>query len=679
MCGIAGVVSLSDRSPVDLGVLCDMLGAIRHRGPDEFGIYHDDHAGLASARLSIVDLDTGQQPIGNEDGTLWIVFNGEVFNYVELRPELEARGHSFCTSSDTEVILHLYEEYGPACLERLNGQFAIAIWDTRARRLFLARDRLGIRPLFYAVADGRLIFGSEIKAILAHPDVVPEIDPSALDQVFTYWSTLSPLTMFRGVYEIPAGHFLSAHDGDWRIQTYWALDFGEEPPESGVTSAGQYLEQFEGLLADAARVRLRADVPVGAYLSGGLDSSVTAALIRNYAGDRMDTFSISFGDPAFDESAYQQQMSAALRTSHRVVHCTHADIGRVFPDVVWHAETPILRTSPAPMFLLSELVHESEFKVVLTGEGADEILAGYNIFKEAKIRRFWARNPESHMRPLLLRRLYPYIAELSSSEAYQMAFFKRGLVDTGSPYYSHDLRWNNTGRLRRLLLGGGHDREPALPELPPDFRRWSHLAQAQYLEMAIFLSQYLLSSQGDRMAMAHSVEGRFPFLDHRVVEFCNHLPPRVKLRGLTEKWLLKQLGRKLVPSEIWQRPKQPYRAPIHHSFFHLGAPDYVRELLSEPALRESGLFDPAAILRLRAKAEQVSQLSEMDGMALVGVLSAQLVHHRFVKAFRPSTLRSGDRLKIVDACGGSPTPMAVPLQTSHGLSTCSLQEVRATK
>jgi asparagine synthase (glutamine-hydrolysing) len=335
-----------------------------------------------------------------------------------------------------------------------------------------------------------------------------------------------------------------------------------------------------------------------------------------------------------------------------VVHCTYADVGRIFPDVIWHTETPILRTAPAPLFLLSKLVHQHDLKVVLTGEGADEVLAGYNIFKEMKVRRFWAREPDSQVRPLLLKRLYPYIRDLSNgSGAYLQAFFQKGLGDTDSPHYSHAIRWANTARIRRFLVS---DRDSLAAdddshlEPPPAFVNWSHLAQAQYLEMSIFLSQYLLSSQGDRMAMAHSVEGRFPFLDHRVVEFCNHLPARLKMHGLTEKWLLKQLGRSLVPAEIWQRPKQPYRAPIHRSFFGESSPDYVQDLLSERALRDSGFFKPGAVARLMHKARQQPNLSEVDNMALVGILSTQLLHRCFVHSFLPSPLKGDDTIRIVD-------------------------------
>jgi asparagine synthase (glutamine-hydrolysing) len=655
MCGIVGILNLEEQPATDPNLLRRMLGALRHRGPDEFGIYRDHWIGLGNARLSILDLCSGQQPISNEDGRLWIVYNGEVFNFVELRPELEARGHRFSTHTDTEVILHLYEEHGPGCLARLNGQFAVAIWDAQERSLFLARDRMGIRPLFYTTVNGQLVFGSEIKALLTHPEVKAEIDPASLDQIFTYWSTLSPRTAFQDIDEVPPAHYLLAREGKFTIQPYWALDFS---PDNETHQ--NYLEEFESLMIDATNIRLRADVPVGAYLSGGLDSSVTSAIVRKYNDNRLDTFSVAFADSQFDESRFQQEMAAFLGTNHHIVHCTDDDIGRVFPDVIWHAETPLLRTGPAPLFLLSNLVHEHGLKVVLTGEGADEVLVGYNIFKEMKVRRFWAREPESQMRPLLLKRLYPYISGLSSgSGAYLKAFFQRGMGDTSSPFYSHAIRWTNTARIRRFLNRAqgetpfGEDCPQQPPPLPAAFEDWSPLAQAQYLEMTIFLSQYLLSSQGDRMAMAHAVEGRFPFLDYRVVEFCNRLPPHLKMRGLTEKWLLKQLGRKLVPSEIWQRPKQPYRAPIHRGFFGEKVPEYVRELLSEPALTSAGLFKPAAVTGFIRKAEQLDHLGEVEEMALVGILSTQLLHQRFVEAFQPPRLKPTDRVKIVDGCQSS--------------------------
>jgi asparagine synthase (glutamine-hydrolysing) len=654
MCGIVGTLNLTSQHPIEGLNLRQMLAMIRHRGPDQFGIYLDETIGMGSARLSIIDLSGGQQPISNEDGSLWIVFNGEIFNYVELRPDLEARGHHFETTSDTEVILHLYEDLGPACVQHLNGQFAFAIWDSRQQTLFMARDRLGIRPLYYTLTDGALIFGSEIKAILADPRVEAELDPVALDQVFTYWSALSPRTIFKNIQDVPPGHHLIARGENVTVEPYWTLSFPEgDPPRR---SFDDYLAEFRELLIDATQIRLRADVPVGAYLSGGLDSSTTSAIIRNFTSNRLDTFSIAFSDPDFDESDYQRQMAAFLGTDHQVVHVTHEDIGRVFPDVIWHTEIPIMRTSPAPMFLLSKLVNDSRFKVVMTGEGADEFLAGYNIFKEAKIRRFWAREPESEARPLLLKRLYPYIANLNNgSGAYLKAFFSQGLGGVDRLDYSHSVRWHNTARTRRFFaeaLAGdiaaaraqvGADVIP----YPEGFENWHPLHRAQYLEITIFMSQYLLSSQGDRVGMANSVEGRFPFLDHRVVEFANTVPPSYKLRGLTEKYLLKKLAQEWLPDDIWQRPKRPYRAPIHRSFFNDRAPDYVRELLSPEQLTANGLFKPGTVNQLIQKIDRGMPLGETDDMALVGVLSGQLIYQQFVRDFKmPPPISDADDVKV---------------------------------
>jgi len=662
MCGITGTLNLTKPHPISEASLRQMIAMVRHRGPDQFGIYMDDQVGLGSARLSIIDLSGGQQPISNEDESIWIVFNGEIFNYIELRPELEKRGHRFATNSDTEIIVHLYEDFGSDCLKFLNGQFAIAMWDQRNRTLFLARDRVGIHPIFYTVADGALIFASEIKAILADKRVQAEIDPVSMDQIFTFWSTLTPRTVFRNIFEVPAGHYLVARQGQIIVEPYWQYSF---PSVQGISlkksgddgrSVDHYVEELRDLLVDATQIRLRADVPVGAYLSGGLDSSTTAAIIRNYTHNRLDTFSISFSDPEFDESDYQIKMAELLGTDHHVVHATHEEIGKVFPEVIWHTETPILRTSPAPLFLLSKLVRQHNYKVVMTGEGADEFLAGYNIFKEAMIRRFWAKRPESRIRPLLLRRLYPYIGDLSKSgDSYLSAFFGERLTDVDAPHYSHYIRWRNTARtkrfftddLRQVTSTQNIDQYPI--SYPEDFSDWHPLNRAQYLEITIFLSQYLLCSQGDRVALANSVEGRFPFLDHRVIEFCNNLPPDLKLRGLTEKYLLKRLARKWLPDEIWRRPKKPYRAPIQSSFFNPATIDSVKELLAAPMVSSAGLFKPYAVQQLVEKAERGIHLSETDDMALVGIISSQIVYDQFVSGFQlKSPLSGSDDVKVCD-------------------------------
>ena len=639
MCGIVGVFNRRAGQIASEHDLRQMLGLLRHRGPDEFGILCDCEAGLGSARLSIIDLHGGTQPIPNEDETLWIVCNGEVFNYLELRQDLLARGHQFRTGTDTEVVLHLYEDLGQRCLEKLNGQFAFAIWDSVRRCLFLARDRMGVRPLFYTeTTDGTILFASEIKALFSDRRVSREIDPHGVAEVFTYWAAQTPNTVFRKIFELQPGHWMLIDKDAVRRECYWTPRFGNRRPQQNVDAL---IEEFRELLIDACRIRLRADVPVGAYLSGGLDSSTIASVVRHRMSNRLVTFSIAFSDARFDESAFQLEMAKALGTEHHVVHATEADIGRCFPEVIWHAETPLMRTAPAPMFLLSKMVREAGYKVVLTGEGADEFLAGYDIFKEAAIRRFWARDPDSKLRPRLLRRLYPDIEGLARNDVSLLAaFFGQGLCNAASPVYSHAVRWRNNRRSLRFFADGvlsPSDGEPysaVTAALPDDFAGWPELSQAQYLEIRTFLSQYLLPSQGDRMAMAHSVEGRFPFLDVRLVEFCNDLPPSMKLHGLVEKYLLKRAARPWLPPAILRRAKRPYRAPVHGSFFHESAPDYVRELLSPGAIKEAGLFKAGALEQLVRKIESGAVVGETDDMALVGILSTQLLHHQFVREFR---------------------------------------------
>ncbi|MCP4420543.1 MAG: asparagine synthase (glutamine-hydrolyzing) [Chloroflexi bacterium] len=656
MCGIVGIHPLKRVKPVLQETLRQMLGTVRHRGPDQFGLYlfQDDVSsiGFGHARLSIIDLQTGQQPLCNEDDSLWITFNGEIFNYRELRRDLIQQGHQFSTESDTEVILHLYEQFGVNCVHHLNGQFAFAIWDEQAHSLFLARDRVGIRPLFYTTHKNQLIFASEMKAILAAQSETPALDFTTLDQIFTYWSPLSPRTIFNDIHSLPPGHWMQVQDGEITIEPYWQPEFPTSRPKNGQTLP-EAAAQLRQLLTQATKLRLRSDVPVGAYLSGGLDSSTIAALLYHDIGQKLETFSIAFADSAFDESSFQQQMATHLGTEHHVITCTHADVGRAFPDVIWHTETPILRTSPVPLFLLSQFVQNSGVKVVLTGEGADEFLGGYNIFKEAMIRRFWARQPHSDNRPLLLKKLYSYVQNLDNP-GYLKKFFGYRLGDVAQPGYSHLLRWRNGARHRRLFHPAVVNQlerpltQPNMP-LPANFPQWLPLAQAQYLEISIFMAEYLLSAQGDRVAMAHSIEGRFPFLDPHVIEFSNQLPPDFKLRGLNEKHILKYAVRDLLPEAIWQRQKRPYRAPIHRSFFPDKRPlDWVAELLSPSQIEAAGCFNPLAVQALQKKLTRFGTLGEVDEMALAGILSTQLVWQQFIAQPRPSQpIEQADNLKIV--------------------------------
>ena len=641
MCGIAGIVNLKG-TPIDQSLLHSMVGMLHHRGPDATGTYTDKHVGLAHARLSIIDLAGGQQPMHNEDKSVWITFNGEIFNYRELRQDLIRKGHTFATQSDTEVIVHLYEEEGEECVRYLNGQWAFAIWDANRQRLFLSRDRLGVRPLFYTITGQTLLFASEIKSILAHPAVTRAIDLHALDQLFTFWVTLQPRTIFKDILELPPGHSLTVEHGKTVVRPYWRLEYPLcfEPMDEQAC-AGRLSE----LLADAVKLRLRSDVPVGAYLSGGLDSTVITALIKRFSDAPLKTFSVTFDDPEFDESAFQKEATDFLKTDHAEIHCSYQDIGRVFPEVVWHAEKPLLRTAPAPLYLLSQLVRDHGYKVVLTGEGSDELLGGYDIFKEAKIRRFWGAFPESKIRPLLLQRLYPYLQNLQSqSPAYLKAFFHVRQEDLSSPFFSHIPRWELTSKLKMFFseavkseLRGDEVYTDLQSLLPSDYFKWDGFSQAQYLETMYLLPGYILSSQGDRMAMAHSVEGRFPFLDYRVVEFAARIPPRLKMKVLNEKYILKRAVGDLVPLSIKKRAKQPYRAPEAKSFFGgdtgVTRHEYVDELLSAKRIQKDGIFNPVSVQNLVEKAKRGQTVGIKDNMTLVGILSTQLVIDQFINNF----------------------------------------------
>jgi asparagine synthase (glutamine-hydrolysing) len=575
----------------------------------------------------------------SDDGSVWITFNGEVFNHVELREDLRARGYRFRTRSDAEVILQLYREHGEACVRLLNGDWAFALWDAKRRRLLLSRDRIGVRPLFYTVGRDRLTFASEIKALFACRDVARALDLEALDQFFTLWTPLTPRTLFKDVLEVPPGHSVIVENGTLTSRRYW------DPWASVAAPDGRperhYADRLLELLTDATRIRLRADVPVGALLSGGLDSSVTAALASNIAGGRLRTFSVTFDDPALDESEYQRQAVERIGSEHVACRCSEADVARVFPEVVWHAEKPMLRAAPAAIYILSRRVREQGFKVVVTGEGADETLGGYDIFKEAKIRRYWSVNPASMRRARLLRRLYPYMGGLQAQPAeYLRAFFRVTAEDRANPFFSHLPRWGLTARVKRFYspdlraaLGSYDPLEVLKGQLPDGYERWDLQTRGEYLETTHLLPGFILSSQGDRMSMAHGVEGRFPFLDYRLVEFAASVPPRLKLKALNEKYLLKRASRNLVPPAIASRKKQPFRAPDASSFVRQTGrtPEYVTDLLAPGRLSEDGLFDPSAVGYLLAKARTGRHLGVKDNMALVGILSTQLLVDRFIR------------------------------------------------
>jgi asparagine synthase (glutamine-hydrolysing) len=607
---------------------------ITHRGPDEQGHYLDEHFAVVHRRLSIIDLAAGQQPMLSDDEQVVLAFNGEIFNFIELRTDLLAQGVLFHTQSDTEVVLQLYLKYGHNFVSMLNGQFAISIWDKRSKTCLLIRDRVGICPLFYTQENGQLIFGSEVKAIKPALANGLNISTKALDHIFTFWAPLAPHTIFENIYEVQPGMMLIVNEQGVESRPYWEWSYSEPLRQE---SEGALIEELHDLLVDATKIRLRSDVPVGAYLSGGLDSSSIVALIHRHGNIPMRTFSLNFDQKNFDEQQFQSDLTRHLKTEHSQILVKPDDIVSAFESTIYHTEAPILRTAPVPMGILSGLVRENGFKVVLTGEGADEVLGGYDIFKEAKVRRFWAQKPESEWRPLLLKRLYPYLTLPEGRKSiYLKSFFGQSLDNPELSYFSHLPRWTTTAKAKLFfsddlsseLSGQAYkDLEAFLPDQIANFHPFN---RSQYIESKTLMSGYLLNSQGDRMLMKHSVEGRFPFLDHRLIEFANRLPPKLKMKGMNEKYALKKAMSPYLPASIVSRSKQPYRAPdVNTGENGLVNSDLV-DYLSDSHLQRSGLFNPKKVAMLLTKARKGRALSTSESQALTGILSTQIVYDKFV-------------------------------------------------
>lgn len=635
MCGFAGILNLegSRHGTPAIPMLQRMAQSIEHRGPDAQGTYAHGDIGFAHRRLSIIDLVAGQQPMMSQDERVVLVFNGEIFNFIELRQDLLAKGHFFKTHSDTEVILHLYQRYGEDFVRYLNGQFSIALWDSSCRKLVLVRDRTGICPLFYSLDNGRLIFGSEVKALKPALSQGLKISTTSLDQIFTFWAPVSPNTIFENVFEVSPGHMLVVDPSGTKNVQYWDWDFSAD---YRTESEEQLIGELHDLLVDATKIRLRSDVPVGAYLSGGLDSSTIVALIHKYGNIPLRTFSLNFDQGAYDELDYQNYLVRHLKTEHSSLMVRPEDITSSLVDTIYHTETPILRTAPVPMGLLSGLVRKHGFKVVLTGEGADEVLGGYDIFKEAKVRQFWARNPDSAWRPLLLKRLYPYLTlPEGDKNVYLKRFFGQALDQPDLPYFSHMPRWLTTAKAKQFftdelnaeLRDGAMD--TMLQSLPDKIKSYHPFNRAQYIESKTLMAGYLLNSQGDRMLTKNSVEGRFPFLDHRVIEFANRLPPKLKMKAMNEKYVLKKAMQPYLPAQILDRSKQPYRAPDVNTGANALLSDELQHYLSEPMLKSSGFFADKKVALLVKKAKKGRPLTTSESQALMGVLSTQIVYDKF--------------------------------------------------
>lgn len=652
MCGIAGYFA-SDGKEVSRGSIEPMLASLRHRGPDGFGIMEKKRCILGHARLSIIDLDGGWQPISNEDGRIAVTFNGEIYNFIELRRELESLGHRFRTNSDTEVIVHSYEEWGRECPKRFNGQFAFALYDERKDLLFLCRDRLGVRPLYYAWNGPEFVFASEVKSLLASGKIAAKIDSAGLYQIFSIWTNVFPTTPFSCVFELPPAHTMEICAEETRQDRYWQYPLGTMEEMSLPDALEGTLES----LNRSVRLRLRADVPVGAYLSGGLDSSLTTTLVTRWTDTRLKTFSLEFEDPRFDESHYQREMVTFLGTDHCAVRCGTEDISGNFESVLWAVERPILRTAPVPMFLLSRLVRSQGYKVVISGEGADEFFLGYDIFKEAKVREFCSRERDSQCRPHLIRRLYPYLFTDRRYEKLQAGFFLRRHLETEDPFYGHRLRWEQAQKILDFLepewvnSAGKEVDHCLLSNLPNQFTRLTPVERTQWTEVETLLSGYLLSSQGDRVCMGNSVEGRYVFLDHEVIEFASRIPMRLRMPGLLEKAILKRIGEEILPRTITRRHKFPYRAPDIEAFL---STERGRDLLSTELrpdrVRATGIFDAGKIQALLEKVFRNTrrEVTTSDNLVIMAALSTQIFHRLFFGRTTPCpTFLPSDKVRRV--------------------------------
>ncbi len=625
MCGIAGFIS-KNCIESDLRKMGDVLS---HRGPDETGYFYHENVGLVAKRLSIIDLNNGKQPSYNEDENIIVVLNGEIFNFLQMRKELEAKGHKFSNNSDTAVLPHMYEEYGTGMFEMLSGQFAIAVYDTGLRKLILARDRMGIIPLHYYYKNTDFFFGSEIKAILVSGRVRRELSCAALSDVFTFWSPQNERTIFRDIYSLRPGELLEFQNKVISRNRYYELKFKKT---DGQNDFAKTAENIEDLLCKAVQKRLIGDVKICAYLSGGLDSSLITSIIATRYDSSVEAFSIGFEDENYDESKYQELLCKYLGIKYNSVLFKNSEIDGLIKKTISHTEVPLLRAGPVPMLRLSELTHHNNVKVVLSGEGADELFGGYDIFREVKIRNYLRKHPDSAIRKQLFKKVNLFSdSRIQSAPAGSLNLFymhgcNDGLLD------SHYTRWRQFSFFERFFSDSV---QAEIKEVRKDYYKylnldtqqesegWTGIQKSQHLEIKTFLSQYLLSSQGDRMAMANSVEVRYPFLDDDLVEYCMSLDDRFKIRALNEKFILKKIAEKYLPYDLVYRKKFPYRSSF--DVRRIINNPYIEYILSEETISRYNVFNPSKIRSFIGVITEKAELSERESMLLMGVLTTQVL------------------------------------------------------
>ncbi len=657
MCGIAGFISKN----CDEDILARMGDVLTHRGPDDTGYYYSKcrniclsnchsncqnnfqgSVGLVLKRLSIIDVENGKQPAYNESGNVVVILNGEIFNFRQLRTELELRGHRISNNSDTAVLPHMYEEYGLSMFSRLSGQFAIAVYDEDCGRLVLARDRMGIIPLSYYHKNGEFLFASEIKSILATGRVTAELDYTTLFDTFTFWSPQYDRTSFKGISNLMPGEYLIYRDNEIKRDLFYSLKYNNTGLHQDF---GDVAEETEMLLSRAVQKRLIGDVKISTYLSGGLDSSLITAIIASRFNNSVEAFSVGFEDAVYDEHKYQKMVCDHLGIRQHKILFSNSETAGLIKKIVWHTEVPLLRAGPVPLYKLSGLVNGNNIKVVLSGEGADELFGGYDIFREVKIRSYLKKYPDSELRKQLFRKVNLFSdSRLQSATAGSLNYFyMHGNEDRLME--SHYTRWRQFGFFERFF--SDKSKQMLKEQQYPDFYRslglehlqdidnvnlhdmvgWSDIQRSQYFEIKTFLSQYLLCSQGDRVSMAHSVEVRFPFLDEDLLEYSMSLNDRFKIKGLNEKYILKKIAEKYLPGELVNRKKFPYRSPM--DVRKILCDSYMEYIVSEESLRRFNVFNPAKIGGFIKSVTEREFLSERESMLFMGVLTTQILCDTF--------------------------------------------------
>jgi|KBSMisStandDraft_5_1062788.scaffolds.fasta_scaffold05108_5 asparagine synthase (glutamine-hydrolysing) len=629
MCGIAGIVATEGLGHDAPGMAVRMRDVMEHRGPDEAGLHCDTHAALAHRRLSIVDLSTGQQPLSNEDGSIWVIFNGEIYNHASVRTELERSGHVYRTRSDTETIVHAYEEWGDGCVDRFRGMFAFAIWDAPRRRLLLVRDRLGVKPLYWCLAGRTLLFGSEIKSILASGLIKPETNRSLLPELLGTRSTAGEDTLFRGIRKLLPGHALIFEDGSVSTRMYWDIPEREAAPPR--RSDPDIAARFGELLQESVRLRLMADVPLGVFLSGGIDSSAIAAIMARLVSGPLKTFSVAFKDRAFSELGYSRQVADAIGAERHEVVIDDRDFFSALPKMVWHEDEPIAHPSSVPLYFVSALARR-HVTVVLTGEGSDEILAGYGKYPRVawnwragtmyeqllpqRLREGIARN----LVPRLPRRMRRYagrsfLAVDRSPESMVFDNFAAIRLADQRTLMAPDLRAAATG---------SHAYGTSVRHFETPNGASTLLDRLLYADIKTYLVELLMKQ--DQMSMAASIESRVPFLDHKLVEFAASLPDEWKLSGWTTKRVLRESMKGLLPRSILNRPKMGFPVPFGR-WTRSGWNAVVRDVLLDRRSRERGLIDPAAVDRLlRDHAEGRTD----GGDRIWSLLNLELWHRTYI-------------------------------------------------